>query len=146
MELADTSPEDVIAAVSIPLAVRDHALQSLRTEQDDLEASRRLRAQQAEAYQASLAQDLERERQAQEKAEQEQREQDDLERERKEQEELERQADQWRIWARHALVKPEPVGGPSEGIVKISLRLENGKRVIRKFDGSEPIESIYQFV
>lgn len=142
----DTSAARVASMFEIPLMVHSQIAESISAEQREVEASRSLREQQEQAYQASLARDLERERLAREKAEKERREREEAERVQREQLELEARIRQWRLWALKNLVKPEPAGGPKDGVARISIRLEDGKRVIRKFNGDDPVEVIYLFV
>ncbi len=107
-----------------------------------MQASRNIREQQDAAYQASLRAD-------QEKAEKARQEQELLmkqkELEEKEKERIERDKQekiQRREYLKENLV-PEPVDGK---IAKMSIRLPNGDRYIRKFDANAPLQQLYDFV
>ncbi|KAJ1921324.1 Ubx domain-containing protein [Mycoemilia scoparia] len=143
--LENMTPEALISSMPEHLLTHDYVQQSMQRENSELEANRQLRAQQAQAYEASLAQDLERARQAQEAEERERMEREEAKRKEQEILNMEKKMIQWRRWAQKALVKPEPTGGSKDRVTKISFRLESGKRVIRKFDGNNPVEDLYIF-
>ncbi|KAK1910151.1 hypothetical protein P3342_006423 [Pyrenophora teres f. teres] len=96
------------------------------------------------AYERSLAADREKARKKKEEAERKAREEKEaLEREQA----IERYAQnlaQWRKW-RAASIRPEP-GAEEKDIVRISLRMPNADRVVRKFAANAHIEELYAFV
>ncbi|CAI4057536.1 clathrin-mediated endocytosis regulator UBX3 SKDI_04G1530 [Saccharomyces kudriavzevii IFO 1802] len=104
----------------------------LRQQRQNIEMQRLIRQQQDSRYQDSLRRDQERES---ERSEQIQREQGA-----REQKRLEKQ---WLLWRKRQL-KPEPSLGKDAS--KIAIRLEDGQRLVRKFDASLPAEEIYAFV
>jgi FAS-associated factor 2 len=115
-----------------------------RRAREEQNAARSLREQQNEAYERSLAQDRER---ARRKREEEQRKKDEEERIRREEEEkqiYERKLDQWRLW-RASRIHAEP-GAEIKDAVRISLRMLDGERVVRKFTPDATIEELYAFV
>ena len=127
-------------------AISQHApaLNQLRAQRTEQQASRSIREEQNSAYERSLAQDRERVRQrreaeaAQARAENEARAQQELEAQ------AARNLQQWREW-RALSINPEP--GPDAGhVTRVSIRMISGERVIRKFSNGATIEDLYAFV
>lgn len=121
-------------------------------DKEEREMDRRLREQQNEAYERSLAADRERARIAKEekmRAELEAREQKAREEEAAHQEaERQRKEREWKLW-RLAQLGPEHVPSSaesSERAARISVRTYEGDRLIRKFSGMDTVESVYAFV
>ncbi|CAI4311334.1 BAF_collapsed_G0008100.mRNA.1.CDS.1 [Saccharomyces cerevisiae] len=104
----------------------------LRQQRQNIEMQRLIRQQQDSRYQDSLRRDQQRES---ERLEQTQREQMEREHQRIE--------NQWLLW-RKSQLKPEP--SSDKDASKVAIRLENGQRLVRKFDASLPTEEIYAFV
>ncbi|KIW04756.1 uncharacterized protein PV09_03950 [Verruconis gallopava] len=120
------------------------SLTTARRARDEQNAARRIREQQNEAYQRSLAQDRER---ARKKREEEQRKKDEEDRIRREEEYKQsyaRNLEQWRQW-RASQIPPEPDADVKDA-VRISIRMIDGKRVIRKFPSDATLEDLYAFV
>jgi len=126
-------------------AVERHSagLEGARRARADADAARHLRHQQDSAYERSLATDRERARRkreaelrrvAHEKAAQEAA--DAKERGRRERE-------CWRAW-RAARIAAEPLGAADA--VRISVRLPDGERLVRRFAADAPLEEVYAFV
>lgn len=113
------------------------SLNALRMEREQRELERRLRQEQDHAYQSSLLADQEKERKAAEAREEKERQLKD----KQHREELKKN------YIHHlvALFKKDNVDG-AEKTTKISFRLADGERVIRKFRGSDSLEVLYQFV
>jgi FAS-associated factor 2 len=112
-----------------------------RQEQDSV---RSLREQQDSAYERSLAQDRERARQRKEEEERKQHEEKEALRIESEKENFARNLEQWRRW-RAESIAPEP-SADAKDVVRISLRMPSGDRVVRKFDADLGIEELYAFV
>ncbi|CAD0082065.1 unnamed protein product [Aureobasidium vineae] len=123
---------------------RDQELEGARRQRSEQQASRSLREEQNSAYERSLAQDRERARQRKEA---------EAARQKAEREEIERAEAkarkvqnvlQWRKWRAHSLPQ-EPASTVSD-VVRISVRMPSGERVIRKFGADAPLEELYAFV
>ncbi|KAI8049802.1 thioredoxin-like protein [Gilbertella persicaria] len=110
------------------------SLDQLRQEREQREAERRLRQEQDRAYQESLRADQEK--------------QDRLRQERESAAQAaqaaSRQARNRQLYISQ-LVNQLP-GEPIEHFTKISFRLANGERVIRKFSAEDTLASLYQFI
>lgn len=104
---------------------------ALRQQRQNIELQRLMREQQDLRYQESLTRDQERERQRQEAQARH------IQRNREA--ELKKQ---WLLW-RKSRLSPEATG---EGVCRVAIRLENGGRIVRKFDAGLPIEEIYAYV
>lgn len=139
-----SSPEELIARLTMSISRHGPNLQRIRNERAGHEAARQIRAQQDSAYLASLKADQEKERKARELAEAQR-----LAEERAKKEEEARQLlainrENWRRWALTQL-SDEPHPSETE-VAKLSFRLANGERVVRKFRASDTVETIYIFV
>ncbi|EJS44363.1 ubx3p [Saccharomyces arboricola H-6] len=104
----------------------------IRQQRQNVEMQRLIRQQQDSRYQDSLRRDQQRET---ERLQETQREQTARERETLKQ--------QWLLWRKRQL-KPEPLSG--EDASKVAIRLEDGQRLVRKFNATLPTEEIYAFV
>lgn len=138
---APTSAEDLLA--QLQAAIQQHApiLARARSSRTEQQASRDLRQQQESAYERSLAQDRERARQKRE-AEQEKAREEKAQRDAQERaDRYARDLQQWRRW-RAAQLPKEPAADVTDA-VRISLRLLNGERVMRKFAPQAQIEDVY---
>lgn len=118
-------------------------LDRARAQRQDQQASRSLRDEQQSAYERSLAKDRERVRQKREAEEQEKRKvlEDKAREDRAEQ--YARDLAQWRRW-RASQIAPEPAADVKDA-ARISLRLPDGSRVIRRFNPACPLEELYAF-
>jgi FAS-associated factor 2 len=112
-----------------------------RQEQD---ASRSLRQQQDSAYERSLAQDRERARIRKEEEERRKREEEEAARAAFEKENFEKNLAQWRRW-RATRISPEPSADVKDA-VRISLKMPDGERVVRRFAPDAEMEELYAFV
>ena len=133
-----------VAKLRTAVAQHSQALEGVRAARSEQQATRSLREEQNSAYERSLAQDRERARQRRE-AEAEQK-KIALEAKAKA-EALETEANrtqQWRRWRAQSL-SAEP-GSDIKNATRISIRLTNGERVIRKFAESANMEELYAFV
>lgn len=107
-------------------------------------AVRNLREEQNSAYERSLAQDRERSRKKKEEEQKRQEEEAATKKAEEEKQNYEHNLDQWRRW-RAQRIDPEPSADVKD-VVRISLRLLDGERVIRKFGADATIEELYAFV
>jgi FAS-associated factor 2 len=139
-----TPPQQYIAKLRQAMQQHTEALNRVRNQRAEQQVTRNIREQQNSAYERSLAADREKARKRKEEAERKAREEKDaLERERA----FERYAqnlEQWRQW-RAAGVRNEP-GADEKDVVRISLRMPNAERVVRKFAADAEIEELYAFV
>jgi FAS-associated factor 2 len=136
--------QELIQKFQRAMQTQNAELDRIRSQRREQEATRNLRQEQESAYERSLAQDREKARKrkeeeaAREKAEREERER------------LERKADQarkltqWRLW-RAQSIPAEPDASVAD-IVRISIRMPTGERVIRKFRAEADLEELYAFV
>lgn len=137
------SANELVAKLGSVVTAQRVQLSAARAQRAEQQAHRSLRQEQDSAYERSLAQDRERARRRREeeeaKAAAEKRAQQALlEKEMKEQ-----RRQQWRRW-RSSRLASEPV--TSQNVVRLSIRLANGVRVIRKFSADSPLEELYAFV
>ncbi|KAG4304323.1 hypothetical protein PORY_002298 [Pneumocystis oryctolagi] len=138
------SPNDMISTLETYVAQHLPTIQQLKVAREEQLITRQIRAQQDDAYEASLAIDrkkmLQRKEEEKNRAEIGRQKQKELDNARI----LEANRIQWKKW-RASKLFPEP-SSDSPQVAKISLRLQNGKRIIRKFDGNASIEEIYAFI
>lgn len=135
---------DLLSKMQTAMQTHNTELERVRSQRREQQATRNLRQEQESAYERSLAQDREKARRrkeeeaAKEKAEREER------------EKAERKADearklaQWRRWRAQSI--PAEPGAEDKDAVRMSLRLQNGERVIRKFRPDADLEELYAFV
>jgi len=139
-----TPPQQYIAKLRQAMQQHTEPLNRVRSQRAEQQATRNIREQQNSAYERSLAADREKARKKKEEAERKAREEKEaLEREQA----IERYAQnlaQWRKW-RAASIRSEP-GAEEKDIVRISLRMPNADRVVRKFAADAHIEELYAFV
>ena len=114
------------------------SLQRIRNERAGHEAARQIRAQQDDAYLASLKADQEKERKALELAEAQRLAEEQARREEEARQLLALNKENWRRWALTQL-PDEPHINETE-VAKLSFRLANGERVVRKFRATDTVE------
>ena len=139
-----TPPQQYIAKLRTAMQQYTEPLNRVRSQRAEQQATRNIREQQNSAYERSLAADREKARKKKEEAERKaQEEKEALER----QQAIERYAQnlaQWRKW-RAASIPSEP--SPEEkDVVRISLRMPDAQRVVRKFAADAQVEDLYAFV
>lgn len=119
-------------------------LERARNSQQDRNAAQSLRDEQQSAYERSLATDRARAaakreaKAARAQAERDAKNAQDAAATRA------RNIAQWRKW-RAARIKPEP-GQGVDGVCRVSVRLTDGTRAVRKFAGDAPLEEVYAYV
>jgi FAS-associated factor 2 len=137
-------PATFVAQLRQGMQAHVEALNRARAQRAEQQATRNIRQQQDSAYERSLAQDRERARKKKEEAERKAKEEKEaLEREQAK----ERYASDlamWRRW-RAASLLAEPAAEEKD-IVRISLRMPSGERVVRRFVATAPMEELYAFV
>lgn len=127
-------------------AVAQHsaALDQVRSTRNEQQATRNLREEQNSAYERSLAQDRERARQRREAEAAQKRAEEEAQVKAQEEEEEAERLQQWKRW-RAASLSKEPEPGV-KNITRVSIRLANGERLVRKFAEDASIEELYAFV
>ena len=127
-------------------AISEHsdALETVRSTRAAQNAERSLREEQNSAYERSLAVDRERARLKRETEAKKAREEKEYRDREKAAFELQEKIESWRAW-RASQILPEP-GSTEKDIVRISLRLPSGERVVRKFSTDAAMEELYAFV
>ncbi|KAF2843480.1 UBX-domain-containing protein [Patellaria atrata CBS 101060] len=139
-----TTPSEMVSKVRSAITQYSSAINGIRASRAEQQASRDLREAQNSAYQRSLAQDRERARRKKEAEEARRREELEA---REKQEAFEREARnlaEWKLWRAQSIV-PEPDKSVKD-VVRISLRMPDGERVVRRFAASLPLEELYAFV
>lgn len=137
-------PSVFIAKLRTAITQHSQALDRVRATRSEQQATRNLREEQNTAYERSLAQDRERARQRRE-AEAAQKRAEEESKARAEAEANEAQKiEQWKRWRAQSL-PPEP-RPDAKNATRISIRLTNGERVIRKFPEDTEMEELYAFV
>ncbi|PSN74834.1 UBX domain-containing protein [Corynespora cassiicola Philippines] len=141
-----TPPGQYIAKLRQAMQAHSEPLNRVRAQRAEQQATRSIRQQQDSAYERSLATDRERARKKREEAERKAREEKEaLEREQAAQR-YAQNLEQWRRW-RAASIPPEPPASADvKDVVRISLRMPNAERVVRKFAADAHIEELYAFV
>lgn len=134
------SAEQFLSIVEEKLEAHAPKIMALVFDKQERESSRQILQEQNSAYERSLAQDRERERQKRELASRKAREEEEL----KAKEEL---ISQWKRWkAATVKAKLEKAEKTTERTARISIRLLNSERVIKKFNADDTIEDIYAYV
>lgn len=134
---------ELVAKLGSAMTAQQAQLSANRAQRAERQAHRSLREEQDSAYERSLAQDRERarrkreEEEARELAERQAEEAVQLE------EKREQQREQWRQW-RSSRLPEEPT--TSENTVRLSIRMANGERLVRKFQAASPLEELYAYV
>lgn len=104
----------------------------VRQQRQNIALQRIIREQQDSRFEESLSVDRQRERERQAQMARETA-----------QQERERQRKQWLLWKKTQL-HPEPSNGADA--CRVAIRLEDGGRIVRKFDASLTIDEIYAYV
>ncbi|CDH57473.1 ubx domain protein [Lichtheimia corymbifera JMRC:FSU:9682] len=121
------------------------AINRLRMERDQRDMERRLREEQDRAYLESLKADQEKERQAREAREEAARAEEAA---KLAEEERLQQAEKRQQYIHYLCrtLTPEPDSSYGGKVAKLSFRLADGERVIRKFKDEDTLETLYKFV
>lgn len=137
-------PADFISKMQTAMQQRTEELGRARAVRREQETSRSILEQQNSAYERSLAQDRERARQrreaeaAREKAEREEREAAEAKGREA------RNLLQWKMWRAQSLPAEPPA--EAKDVVRISIRMPSGDRVVRRFADDAGLEELYAFV
>lgn len=141
-----TSASSICTHITDVLIPRTSAyLDELRRERQHLHMDRELRNEQNRAYEQASRRDHERIMQRRAEAERQQ----ELEQTRTLEEDRrlhhEAQVAAWRSWARVCLVPPEPESDGSS-VVRVNVKLPDGRNLQRKFQPSDTLEQVYAYV
>lgn len=139
-----TPPTPFISKLRQAIQTHSEPLNRTRAQRAEQQATRNIRQEQDSAYERSLAQDRERARRKKEEAERKAREEKEALELEQAKERYEQNLQQWRRW-RASSIRSEP-GVDEKEIVRISLRMPTGERVVRKFHADAHIEELYAFV
>jgi FAS-associated factor 2 len=139
-----TTASELVARLGAAMTAHESQLAATRAQRRDQQASRNLRQEQDSAYERSLAQDRERARRKREEAEAQARAEKEALSRAESEEKRRTNLQQWRRWRAQSL-PPEPEA-KSKDVVRISIRLPSGERVIRKFRADADLEELYAFV
>jgi len=139
-----STAEQIIQRLTQQVTRQSTALDRLRAERRERDMAREIRQQQDDAYQQSLRADREKARQQKEA-----REAAEIKKQEQERIEAEKEAALTRR-ERHLKflfenLPTEPAVGET-GCARLSFKLWNGERVIRRFRGDEPVEHVYIFI
>ena len=143
-EHAETDAKDCPDRVGGQVEQYGPGLEESRRKRREADAVRSLREQQNTAYERSLAQDRERARLKREVEEQKMRAEKEAMRVIEERERRDRNLKAWRTW-RASKIEAEP-GPDVPDVVRISVRMPDGERVVRRFRGDKELEELYAFV
>ncbi|KAI9199354.1 thioredoxin-like protein [Polychytrium aggregatum] len=139
-----TTSDEIIRILERHLGRLDAQLAAARMERERREQSRSIRAHQDSAYEASLRADREKEQRAREERERQRRELEEQEREaRRKQEMIEEKRRRIQTLRENFPSEPE---GSGRDVAKISMRLPNGERLIRRFLPTDKVQLLYDFV
>lgn len=137
-------PSSFLGQLRTAVSQNTPALDRVRATRHEQQATRNLREEQNSAYERSLAQDRERARQRREaeaaKARVEQTAAVKAEAEEREAQRLE----QWRCWRARSI--PAEPGADAKNVIRVSIRMTSGDRVVRKFADHADVEELYAFV
>ncbi|KAI9795511.1 MAG: hypothetical protein M1833_006981 [Piccolia ochrophora] len=139
-----TPPLNFIAKLQSAISEHSPALDRVRASRASRQAERSIREEQNTAYERSLAQDRERARQRREADAARARAEQEAERKAASRDLRARNLQQWRRWRAQSL-PPEP-GPDVPDASRVSIRMPEGERVVRKFRSGADIEELYAFV
>ena len=138
------SSQDLISKFTTAISAHKEELDRLRAQRQEQDLNRSLRQEQESAYERSLAQDREKAR----KRKEEEAKKEKSEREERERAEhkadLARKLAQWRRWRAQSI--PSEPDASDKDVVRVSVRLPSGERVVRKFRAEAELEELYAFV
>ncbi|MCJ1353352.1 MAG: hypothetical protein MMC33_003338 [Icmadophila ericetorum] len=137
-------PSAFVARLQTAIAQQSTTLDRVRRARAEQEASRNLRQEQNSAYERSLAQDRERARQRREADAAKLRAKQEAKSKAEKEERLVRQQTEWKRW-RLGRIAPEP-GSEVKNATRISIRMPNGERIVRRFAADIDMEELYAYV
>lgn len=139
-----TTATELVAKLGTAMTSHESQLAAARAQQAEQNASQNLRREQDSAYERSLAQDRERARVKREEQEAQARaEKEALVREQAAETKASNVA-QWRRWRAQSLPAEPPA--TAKDVIRVSIRLASGERLIRRFNSDADLEELYAFV
>lgn len=135
---------ELVAKLGSAITAQQAQLTAARAQRTEQQASRDLREEQDSAYQRSLAQDRERVRRKREEEEAQIRAEKQAQEAAEQQRQRLEQREEWRRW-RATQIRDEPDASTAD-TVRLSIRLPDGKRLIRNFDSAAPLDDLYAYV
>lgn len=139
-----TPPGQYLAKLKAAMRTHSEPLVRVRNQRAEQQATRNIRQQQDSAYERSLATDRERARKKKEEQEAKARQEKQAQQEQEAQQRYQANLAQWRKWRASSI--PDEPPATAQDIVRISLRLPNAQRIVRRFDAAAHIEELYAFV
>ena len=137
-------PSAFVPKLRTAITQQSAILDRVRATRNEQQAARNLREEQNSAYDRSLAQDRERARQRRD-AEAVRVLADREEKLKVEAEERDRRnLEQWKSW-RAQTIAPEPRSDVKD-VIRVSIRMTSGERIVRKFAANAKTEELYAFV
>ena len=137
-------PSTFVARLQSAISQHSAALERARASRNEQQATRNLREEQNSAYERSLAQDRERARQRREEEEARLRGEREAEAKAEASAKEVQNLKQWKVWRAQSLPS-EPTSSDSE-VIRVSIRMPSGERVVRKFRAEADMEELYAFV
>ena len=138
-----TTPQTFVSKLTTAIANHSESLDRLRASRAAHEADRAIRQQQNSAYELSLARDREIVRARREGEERRARENALAQAKAEKKELLAKNKAAWRRWRATTIPEEDPVG---KDTARVSIRMTDGERVIRRFNGESSMEEVYAFV
>lgn len=134
---------ELVAKLGSAMTAQQAQLSANRAQRAEQQAHRSLREEQDSAYERSLAQDRDRVRRKREEDEARALAEQRAEEATYAEEKRRRQREQWRQWRASRIPAEPPTAGNS---VRLSIRMANGERLVRRFDAELPLEELYAYV
>lgn len=137
-------PAQFLSKLRDAMQMHSEGLTRARRTRQEQQATRNIREQQESAYERSLAADREKSRLKREEQEEARREAENQRKAEQEAETRRLNLQRWKHW-RASRITPEPSADIKDA-ARISFRLLNGERVVRRFAADAEIEELYAFV
>ena len=139
-----TTATELVAKLGTAMTSHEAQLAASRAQQAEQNSAQNLRREQDSAYERSLAQDRERARLRREEQEAQARaEKEALMREQAAAAKASNIA-QWKRWRAQTL--PAEPAATNKDVIRVSIRLASGERLIRRFNSDADLEELYAFV
>ena len=136
-------PNELITKLHTALTAQTPQLTTARLTHQQTLASRTLRQEQDSAYERSLALDRARARQKRDEAAARALDEKAALARAQATDMAAQSRQQWRRWRAHSLPAEPP---PSTTIIRLSIRLPSGERLVRAFPATAPLDDLYAFV
>lgn len=137
---------ELVAKLGTAITSHQTSLTAARAQQAERQATQNLRREQDSAYERSLAQDRERARRRREEEEAARRAEQEAQEQVRLAEKKTQDLEQWKKWRAQSLPSEPGQDVPVKDVIRVSIRLVSGERVIRKFCADAEMEELYAFV